>query len=84
MAGLSNSRKRVILFLSDGMMDSRGKEGITEKRQILSEITVRNVQAIPIHSICIGEPGQVDADWMHALSARSGGSFARLERFDGL
>jgi len=77
-ANQSSSKRKVIIYLSDGFQTCPGFDGTTYGQECLNETTQKNTSRAHINAICIGPAGQVDEAWMRKLAAQNNGSYARV------
>ncbi len=75
-ANQSAAKRKVIIHLADGMTTCPGHDATVYGQQALTEVTSRNIQRIPINTICIGSPA--GEAWMQKLAAMNDGSYVRL------
>jgi len=78
-ANQSSSKRKVIIYLSDGYATCPGTNDTEQYwKDTLNEVTQRNTCKAHINCICIGPQGSVDENHMKMLSAQNSGTFARV------
>lgn len=78
MAQQSTAKRKVIILLSDGEQFCQGHDNAEYAKQCLADVTQRNTQRIQINTICIGQTGAVNEDFMRKMATLNGGQFARI------
>jgi len=73
-ANLSTVKRRLVILLGDGEVICNGNLGI--RQQCLDEVKSRNTSGVKINTLCISCQSE---DFMKALAAQNGGSFARVQ-----
>jgi hypothetical protein len=77
-ANQATSKRKLIIYLSDGYTTCPGQDATQYGQATLAEVTARNTSRIHINTICIGPQGGVDENWMRKLAAQNNGSYARI------
>ena len=85
-AARSTAKQNMIIFLGDGNTDCfRAFSGNTDAdvayaEETLDRVTADNFRKIPIHTICVGPPGQVNESFPSRLAILNSGSYKRITR----
>jgi Mg-chelatase subunit ChlD len=79
-ANSSTSKRKIIIYLSDGWNTCACMESGKYSTEILSEVAQRNTQHVRINALCIGPAGKyaVNEDFMRALASQNSGTYVRL------
>jgi hypothetical protein len=72
------AKRKLIIHLADGITTCPGHNPETYRRETLIQVRQRNVERIPINTICIGPVGGVNESWMQELAYSNGGSYSRI------
>ena len=78
-ANQSTSKRRLIIYLSDGRQTCPGQDEAPYGAATLAEVTAKNTSMVHINALCIGPAGgDVDEAWMRKLAAQNNGAYARI------
>jgi Mg-chelatase subunit ChlD len=78
MANQATSKRKVIVYLSDGGGTCNGGDEPSYLRQTVTLATSQNYQRIPINTIGVIELGQVQEAFMKQLASSNGGTYTRI------
>jgi uncharacterized protein with von Willebrand factor type A (vWA) domain len=75
-ANQASSRRKVIIYLSDGLNSCPGLDMTVYNDDILREVRRRNTSGVRINTIALGD--KTDEEWMRTLAMQNNGTFARI------
>ena len=80
MAGQASAKRKVIVFLSDGMAHCSGAARAEYAQQTLAAVSAQNWQRIQINSIGVLEVAPEGEKFMKDLASMNGGTYTRISR----
>jgi len=72
------AKRKLIIHLADGITTCPGHDPETYRQETLIQVRQRNVERVPINTICIGPPDLVDEEWLRRLALQNGGAYSRI------